>query len=165
VVDTVLPRWDDFDPPVVDALVHKIELDMSRFPRLNRFVVLLLFVVVQWSGLWLLDGLRPFTALSRADRERRFRRIYESRRPLVRNFAKVLIALVTVNYYNLPEVEQYIGVDRTAWRNNRIALRKRLLAQHPAGPDAPPVPAPLGSERVVTRDTYLSDEPNREVTP
>lgn len=157
-ISTIKPRWDDFDPPVEEWLLHKIERDMARFPGVNRFAVLLAFWFVQWSGPLLLRGLRPFTALSPEQRTERFSLFVDTHNRLLRSIGKALLAVVLVNYYIIPVVEAYIGADRTAWRDNRKALRERLVAGRPPGDEAPSVPSPLGSDGVVSPSEYLSVE-------
>lgn len=110
----------------------------------------------QWSGPLFFRGLRPFSALSLAQRDKRLRFFTDSGSPTLRNLAKALITLVVVNFYALPVVQAYIGVDRKAWRADRVALQRRLLAARPPGPSAPPTPAPLGSDGVVSAESYLT---------
>ncbi|GMV38365.1 MAG: hypothetical protein AMXMBFR64_00810 [Myxococcales bacterium] len=155
-VPAIKPRWDDFDPPVEGLLIDKIESDLSQFSRQHRLAVFALFFLFQWSGPLFLRGVRPFSMLSPEQRHRRLHTFTESRSPLLRNLAKALITLVIVNYYTLPEVQAYIGVDRQGWRADRIALQRRLLSAHPPGPDAPRSPAPLGSRGVVAPESYLT---------
>lgn len=155
-VPAIKPRWDDFDPPVEGLLIDKIESDLSQFSRQHRLAVFALFFLFQWSGPLFLRGVRPFSLLSPDQRYRRLLFFTESRSPLLRNLAKALITLVIVNYYTLPEVQAYIGVDRGAWRADRVALRQRLVAAHPPGPQAPKTPAPLGSQGVVAPGSYLT---------
>lgn len=155
-VGTIKPRWDDFDPPVEEQLVAKIEQDLSAFPRLQILGVKLIMFLIQWSGPLLFRGLRPFTSLTPDEREARLRSFTDSPSPAMRYLARAVVSIVVINYYSLPEVQRYIGVDRQAWLQNRIALRARLLAAHPAGPDAPAPPEPLGSAGVITPDRYLA---------
>lgn len=155
-VETIKPRWDDFDPPVEDRLVAKIEQDLSAFPRFHILGIKLILFLIQWSGPLLLRGLRPFTALSAEERDARMRLFSESDSATMRYLARAVVSVVVINYYALPEVQRYLGVERDVWVRDRIALRERLLAAHPPGPEAPPPPAALGSAGVVTPERYLT---------
>lgn len=155
-IPIIKPRWDDFNPPVEALLLDKIERDLSNFPRPHRLAIFALFFLFQWSGILFLRGIRPFSALSPRQREQRLRFFTESHSPMLRNLAKAVITLVVVNFYALSEVQAYIGVNREAWRADRIALQRRLLAAHPPGAQAHPTPAALGSDGVVLPHSYLT---------
>ena len=156
LVEAIGPQWDDRREVYVDEALSKLERNLRRFPRRARWALVALYHFLQWAWLVTWDRVRPLTALTPAERCHRLE-ILAGRRgkwgALIYQAVRVPIVLAI---YDCAAVDERLGIPRRAWRQDRIALRKRLLEADARRAFAPPLPEPLGSEGVVAPDRYLA---------
>ena len=161
-VEVVKPRWDDYDPPIEDTVVAKMERDMGRFPPLQRRLMLVLLWLLQWGGPLARDWPVPFTRLSPERRTRRVERLLHARGRFRYLVPKILKTHALLICYGTPEVERYLGIERHAWRANRRRFRAALVA---ADGDRvlPAPPAALGTT-LVSPQAYLDPATTDAIT-
>ena len=85
-------------------------------------------VLLDWSPVWRLQGLRPLHWLSPAKAAAAVDSAAASRIGLLRNVVMGARAAVLMQWYDLPEVHALMNYDPVSHMLERIALRQRLLA-------------------------------------
>jgi hypothetical protein len=148
VIDTIKPRWSDWDPPIDAVVLQTLERDLAYFPALPRFLVRLSLIWLQWGGLCLLQFPVRFTSMDLAGRTKRFHRLFHVRPQLLHLLVKIIKTHVLFICYTQPEVEAKLGVPRRAWIEDRKAFRRELLEADRARAELPPTPQPLGTPTV-----------------
>ena len=128
-------------------VLEQIEAQVRQFPRFHRlgFCLGLYFIELgAFVGGW---GLVPFSLLSRKRATKRLYRMLHSRITPVRLLINGLRVLVCLSAYGHTEVERWFGFERRAWRKQRIATRKALIARSDNSQTldslTPPIPNPL----------------------
>ena len=164
-VDTMMPRWPNYEPQIHGVVFNQIESLIRSYPRRIRIALMAFFLVVDLlSGPLTLSGIRRWSSLSLEERTRRLERL--KRNPikqfaLVIKFLKIIISMAA---YSHPEVESHLGVDRRAWRRDRYEFRNQLVAIDEQRTDRP-VPEPLGAGAACTPETYLRFADERRAGP
>lgn len=159
VVEAMGPRWPDFEVDLTDRVLEGVEVAVRHFPAAFRAAFVAGLWALELAGPALGGGPRPFSWTDVETRERRLRRLHDSRSPLLRQALQLYSVFITVGTYSQPEVEDYLGVPRRAWREARRRFRERLVAIEEGRGAPPPAPAALGTAGVVDEDAYLEDEP------
>ncbi len=155
LIEAIGPQWEDRGEVYVDEALSKLERNMGRFPRHARWALVVLYHFLQWAWLVTWDRVRTLTALTPAERCHRLEILARRRGKwgaLVYQAVRVPIVLAI---YDCVGVEERLGIPRRAWRQDRIALRRRLLEADARRASLPPLPEPLGSEGVVAPGRYL----------
>jgi hypothetical protein len=157
VVDAMVPRWPDFELDLTDTVLDGVErLIGGQPPAIQGLAV---------AGLWFFElgsfVFEPFPQapipLSRLDRDGCERRLTCIAHHPVANIRRMVLlyqTFVNLCAYGLPEVEEYLGAHRRAWRADRLRFRE-LLVQLDEGRALPPVPLPLADPSWVPAGTYL----------
>ncbi len=154
VVDTMVPRWPDYEPDITDQVLLRVEQTVSRQPLAVQTLVT--------AGLWGLEfggpamgvGLMPLTRLDREARDARLTAIAHHPIPTVRRSVLLYQTLVNLCAYSMPEIEAFLGAHRRDWREDRRRFRDALLVLDEGRP-LPPVPAALADPAIVEPARYL----------
>lgn len=120
------------DTPALARVLEPVSLGVRLTLRyMDRPLALGLhigLVLLDWSPVWRLRGLRPLHRLSPADGAAAVDDAAASRIGLLRNVVMGARAAVLMQWYDLPEVHALMDYDPVAHMGERIALRQRLLA-------------------------------------
>lgn len=154
VVETMVPRWPDFETDLTDTVLRRVEQTVGAQPRPVQLLVL--------AGLWGLEisapvfghGVRLLSSVDRDERDRRLTDIAHSPVPQFRQGILLYQTLVNLCAYSLPEVEAHLGAHRRDWREDRKRLREALV-QLDAGRSAPPTPEALGTHGRLGAEGFL----------
>jgi len=131
-------------PQIVDRVELQVRTLMQYMAPLTALGLCLVFVLVDWSQVWRLKGLRPLHSLPRKAAVRAARALSRMRWRAVQELMLAVRATVLAAYYDQPEVHFALGYHPKAWVRKRLALRRRLMAGKPTThadliPFAPPV--------------------------
>lgn len=161
LVDAMVPRWPDFERELTDDVLEEVEMLVRQMPLHNQAGISLMLYALEFAGGPLaLDGLRPLSALDRAAAVERLERIADHPIAPVRLMPMLLGTLISFSAYSRPDVEEFLGVPRRKWREDRRRLRDALV-QIDGGRKAPRTPTPLGGAPLVSVDDYLRFEDER----
>lgn len=144
VVETMVPRWPDFDEDLTEPVLERLERTLDAQPKAVQALVV--------AGLWGLEvsgpvfghGLGRLSAIDRDERDRRLTRIAHHPFPTFRQGILLYQTLINLCAYSMPEVEAHLGARRREWRSDRQALRE-VLVQLDAAQKPPATPTALGS--------------------
>lgn len=115
-------------PHLIDKVEHQVRMLMVYMAPLTARGLCLVFLLVNYSQLWRLRGLRPLHRLSRPDAVRCFTDLCHIKLPAIRQLTLAIRATVIASYYDQPEVHFALGYHPNAWVRERLALRRRLMA-------------------------------------
>lgn len=154
VVETMVPRWPDFDEDLTEPVLDRLEKTVGAQPRAVQALVV--------AGLWGLEisgpvfghGLGRLSRVDRDERDRRLTRIAQHPFPTFRQGILLYQTLVNLCAYSMPEVEAHLGARRRDWRQDRQALRE-VLVQLDESAGAPPPPTALGTQGHLSADRFL----------
>lgn len=154
VVETMVPRWPDFDDDLTDPVLARLERTLDAQPKAVQALVV--------AGLWGLEvsgpvfghGLGRLSAIDRDERDRRLTRIAHHPFPTFRQGILLYQTLVNLCAYSMPEVEAHLGARRRDWRKDRQALRE-VLVQLDEGSTAPQTPAALGAHGHLDQAAFI----------
>jgi len=130
-------------PKIVDNVEHQVRMLMQYMAPLTARGLCLVFLLVNWSQLWRLRGLRPLHLLPRTQSVKIVRTLCRIRFQGIRQLMLAVRATVIAAYYDQPEVHFALGYHPKPWIRERLALRRRLMAGNDATaadqiPFAPP---------------------------
>jgi hypothetical protein len=116
--------------PEIAARVEAASLRMMRYmhPAAARGLAIALRLL-EWAPLLLLQSLRRLSRLDRDAASRAIERLARSRLALVRTLIVGVRGLVLSAYFDQDEVHRAIGYAPLPFLSERIALRRRLLAE------------------------------------
>ncbi len=162
MIEVMLPRWPDYTPDIGMVVFEQTECLVRSYPPLlrNGMILVLIFIDLL-SGPVTLTGLKPWSRLDIDERTRRLQKLaYHPIRPLG-NLVKFIKIIISLGAYSHPRVEEYLGVNRRAWRRDRFSFRSELLT---IGERKPPrlVPEALGADPLYRPDEYLKFAYERE---
>jgi hypothetical protein len=141
--------------PKIPAIVDRVELQvrtlMQYMAPVTAWGLCLVFLLVNWSQVWLLKGLRPLHSLPRKAAVKAARTLSRVRFRAVRELMLAVRATVVAAYYDQPEVHFALGYHPKPWIRKRLALRRRLLAgRHPTRDDLIPFAPPSADAHPVS---------------
>ncbi len=154
VVETMVPRWPDFDDDLTDPVLERLERTLDAQPKAVQALVV--------AGLWGLEvsgpvfghGLGRLSAIDRDERDRRLTRIAHHPFPTFRQGILLYQTLINLCAYSMPEVEAHLGARRREWRKDRQALRE-VLVQLDERATAPQTPTALGAHGHLEPQAYI----------
>ncbi len=163
VVDAMVPRWPEFDVDMTEDVLSQVEDTIRGYPIGIQLGVLAMLYGVEFGGPVTLSGVRPFSWLSREEAEERLAKVADHKIPQVRLMPMLLKLMVGFAAYSRPDVEEFLGAPRRAWRRDRQAFREDLVRIDDLEPSpSPSVPSPLGGDPLATPETYLEFTERRE---
>ena len=115
-------------PQIVDKVERQVRTLMIYMAPMTARGLCLVFLLVNYSQLWRLRGLRPLHRLTRPQAVACFRDLCHVKLPAVRQLTLAIRATVIASYYDQPEVHFALGYHPRAWVRERLALRRRLIA-------------------------------------
>jgi hypothetical protein len=154
VVESMVPHWPDFEVDMTDEVLAQVEATVRGYPPGIQLGVLAMLYGLEFGGPLTMTGFTPFSWLSRDEAEERLAKVAGHRVAQIRMMPMLLKIMVSFAAYSRPDVEAFLGVRRRAWRKDRQAFRRMLVAidDHGGGPK---VPEPLGGDPVVSPESYL----------
>ncbi len=161
VVDTMVPRWPEFDVDMTDDVLAQVEDTIRGYPIGIQMGVLAMLYGVEFGGPLTMSGIKPFSWLTREEAEARLAKVANHKIPQVRMMPMLLKLMVGFAAYSRPDVEEFLGAPRRAWRQDRKSFRQDLVRIDDLEP-SPSVPTPLGGEPLATPETYLEFGEGRE---
>jgi len=154
VVDAMVPRWPELDVDMTDDVLAQVEDTIRGYPIGIQMGVLAMLYGVEFGGPITMSGVKPFSWLTREEAEARLAKVGDHKVPQVRMMPMLLKLMVGFAAYSRPDVEEFLGAPRRAWRKDRQNFREDLVRIDDLEP-SPSVPTPLGGEPLATPETYL----------
>ena len=122
-------------PHIVDKVEHQVRMLMVYMSPLSAKGLCAVFLLVNYSQLWRLRGLRPLHRLKRAQAVCALKSLCHVRALAVRQLMIAIKATIITAYYDQPEVHFALGYHPRPWIRERLALRRRLLRGGRAHPE------------------------------
>lgn len=119
-------------PKIVDKVEHQVRMLMQYMAPLTARGLCLVFLLVNWSQLWRLRGVRPLHRLTRSESVQVVGTLCRMRFQAGRQLMLAVRGTVVAAYYDQPEVHFALGYHPRPWIRERLALRRRLMAGRPA---------------------------------
>lgn len=115
-------------PQVVDRVELQVRTMMQYMAPMTARGLCLVFLLVDWSQVWRLRGLRPLHSLPRQAAVRAARALSRMRWRAAQELMLAVRGTVMAAYYDQPEVHFALGYHPKPWIRERLALRRRMMA-------------------------------------
>lgn len=131
LADAIMPP-EPREPNTLDKVVTHVLVSLRYMPRSSVSVILAGLLLLNWSPVWRLRGLRPLTSLPVDLVRRHLRGVMASRWLPVRLLTFAPRALILSTYFDQDVAHRGIDYEPIAFIQSRIALRQRwMLGQEP----------------------------------
>ncbi len=116
-------------PEIFDAVERYVRGFMRYMPRLVAFGLAVVFVLLDWSPLWLGKSWRRLRKLDHERAAAVLARLDESRSSTLRTLVVAVRGAVLSGYFDQDVVHRELGYEPIPFLQERIALRESLLVR------------------------------------
>lgn len=133
LADAIMPP-EPREPGTLEQVVTHVLVSLRYMPRPSVRLILLGLLLLDWSPLWRLRGLRSLSSRPVSVVRHHLREIMASRWLPVRLLTLAPRALILSTYFDQDVAHRGIGYEPTAFIQSRIELRQRwTLGEEPEG--------------------------------